>query len=320
MVHTRSRRVGFTLVELLVVIGIIALLISILLPALNRARDSAATIKCLATMRNLGQATLLYANDYKQTLPPAYYEGGQATSSGNNAVNDDAGPRVFTWWSLVRKFMRGKSANLDNSAAEQSERFMQAFFCASGQRVDGGNDFAANPTIYVDLQRERFWRDSGYPFAVTVVKTTSLDSETIIMWDAPEIGPDFLTQYVAGYEVGWRDGGTLMHGFDAIEGSGGRSRFRGAERGDEAIEGDDVVIAPGPNRDITATASGDGLRGNIRWRHGRDKKANFLFGDMSARTLDITRAASGTGASLKYTGDLKMGMFRPKKYPGVNFN
>jgi prepilin-type N-terminal cleavage/methylation domain-containing protein len=63
---------GFTLVELLVVIGIIALLISILLPAMNKAREQGKMTLCLANLRSFGTLLNFYANDNKGRVPLGY--------------------------------------------------------------------------------------------------------------------------------------------------------------------------------------------------------------------------------------------------------
>lgn len=103
-----NRERGFTLIELLVVIAIVAILASLLLPALSRAKTSAQRISCMNNLRQLQLAWHIYVQDNNDRLPP--------NSVGSRSWDDSLGPVWVEGTMFYETFPVGSPTSRDTSA------------------------------------------------------------------------------------------------------------------------------------------------------------------------------------------------------------
>jgi prepilin-type N-terminal cleavage/methylation domain-containing protein len=134
--NSRASRSGFTLVELLVVVGIIAVLVGILLPTLNRAREAAKRTACLANLRSLGQLVVMYANMNKGQIPI----GCSATSttfSANTAnyflarKESATAVRMVGLGLIYSQGLLGRSGGIAGSGTDNDASEGLVFYCPS---------------------------------------------------------------------------------------------------------------------------------------------------------------------------------------------
>jgi len=134
-----KQKQGFTLVELLVVIGIIAVLIGILLPALNRARAAANTIKCASNLRTIGQGFAIYESTFNGVFPPSVIYYGMHLDGNNNQTPVTPVNGYIHWSSLIKDPTLGQ-----NDPAFQSLSGWEAYTCPA---LDNGGVAPANTYV-----------------------------------------------------------------------------------------------------------------------------------------------------------------------------
>jgi prepilin-type N-terminal cleavage/methylation domain-containing protein/prepilin-type processing-associated H-X9-DG protein len=272
---SKCERDGFTLVELLVVIGIIAVLIGILVPTLNRARESAKTTQCLSNLRQIGQGMHNYVSTQSGYLPPAWIV--------NNNANDNLDD---TWGSILVALRFIPSPTKQGGFNDPESAGDSVFRCPNGINKKHDTSPAPgdpDPLNMYDMVNSYFWRRGSRMMSVSAAgnNTKFVDHwYGANGWDRPNNANDQKKGPLRCLERqadGSITGGPLL-------------RITQVKRSAET-----VLIFDGL-RVFSAKAGAQPTLGKISARHNNRKSVNVLMADGHCETLD---AASLPGGKVK---------------------
>lgn len=253
---------GFTLVELLVVVGIIALLISVLMPALTKARESAMRVQCMSNMRQFAIIDQMYMNQYKDWYMPAWW--GSQTAQSSAALR--------RYYAGLEEFRKGLSIAILDDSKPYRAYVTKKWYCPASLA-----GWAPAPPGGVDPDTHEAYYPLHYSTGMNVqgVDTALMNNPDAPSWDprAKQCDPALPDHQE-------------LHGFRRSQVKRPAEKLRYADAMYYAINIYGSGIFPGWNnrisnydltKETTSTASPNNPQRTIAWRH--NKGANVVFFD-----------------------------------------